>query len=652
MLVNGVEVEEGNYKQSLQIQQSVNKQTEMETSAQTEIDPKKAMKQFDDMSSGLDDSDFNVFFGQDDIASGSANSSRAGRYDTYSEMDTMEFIHRGLELIADDSSQPNDDGNTTKVYSDDQAIKDVIENLLINKLDMNNELWSILYETIKNGDNFYEVIVDDYKKPKEIRRIRYLEPKKVERIEVNGKLSHFIYKTPRKDKSDRTKPEIQEYKLFPWQILHFKIEDKENAPYGGSLLKAGVRTYRRLVMLEDVMLVYRISRAPERRVFYIDVGNLNPVEAKRFLAKMKDSYRSQSFLDENGNINKKANVTSITSDIFVPVREGSSGTRIDTLPSGTAMGASGSDDPLLKYFKDKILKTMNIPPQYMGESSDKSRSLSQLDTKFGRFIERVQAQIGKGLNKLAALELFFKGYKKEDLHNFKIEMTPPSNVKEITEIDIFNQRMTLVGTIIGLDMFSKQWIQKKILKMSTKEIADNEMQKQLEAGMVAQQGGAGVDAGGLGAGEMGADPTMDMGAEVDPNAPVVPDPNTPPEELAASAMVNVLGQDFMVENKEDFFRVVKAIEDDKLLEDTPMLPMFEAVAAEIQKPLRVPKKASTNNILAQMSVNELKGLDFKDRKFKLYESKMKRKMVKGVTSEVLVYEETEIKCGVKSYITE
>ena len=98
--------------------------------------------------------------------------SRSSRYETYAEMDTMEFIHRGLELIADDASQPNDDGDTTKVYSDNEEIKEVIHNLFINKLDMNNELWSIIYETIKNGDNFYEVIPDDYKKPKEIKEIR------------------------------------------------------------------------------------------------------------------------------------------------------------------------------------------------------------------------------------------------------------------------------------------------------------------------------------------------------------------------------------------------------------------------------------------------------------------------------------------------
>lgn len=637
MLVNGREVSENDIKQSMAIQQSVNAAKEMESSAQSEIDPKKAAKHFDELTSGLDQSDLNMFFDDTEFGDGKANSDRKSGYEIYSEMDTMEFIHRGIELIADDASQPNDDGDVIKIYSDDESIKNAIEDLMLNKLDMNNELWSILYETIKFGDNFYEVIPDSYKKPKEIKRIRYLEPHKVERIEINGKLSHFTYKTEKKDSADKVKLESQEYKLFPWQILHFKIENKETAPYGGSLLKSGVRTYRRLVMLEDIMLVYRISRAPERRVFYIDVGNLNPVEAKRFLTNMKNSYRSQSFIDENGNINKKANVMSITSDIFVPVREGSSGTRIDTLQGGQAMGASGSDDPLLKYFKDKILKTMNIPPQYMGEQADRSRALSQLDQKFGRFIERVQAQVTKGLNKLAALELFFKGFKKEDLHEFKIELTPPSNVKEITEIDIFNQRMALIGTIQGLQIFPNRWIMKKILKMSDKEIADIELQKGLESGAAAGAGAeGGIESGGV---DMGAG--MDMGAA--PEAGAEGGGEVPaPEELAASTMINVLGKDFLVENKEDFIGLIEQIKKEN--KPQKMLSMFESVADLIQKGIEVPEKVNRNNILAQMSINELKGLNFEDREIVIYEQRTKKKEVGGVVKEEIIYEEKSIKC--------
>ncbi len=369
-LIDGIEVF-SDEKSSRNIQKNINSIPELTQELKTDIDPKKI-----DLDSDLiDNGSMDMFFDQNEFSGESSASNRKDRYNTYREMDKMEFIHRGIEIIADDSTQPNDDNNVIKVLSDDENLKKTLNDLFINKLDMNNELWSIFYETVKIGDNFYEIIPDDYKKPKEIRRIRYLECEKMERIEKEGKLSHFVYKIEKKDPSTNKLKESIEYRLFPWQIIHFKIENKEHSPYGGSLLESGIRTYRRLIMLEDLMLVYRISRAPERRVFYIDVGNLNPVEAKRFLTKMKNAYRSQSFIDENGNINKKANVMSITSDIFVPIKEGSTGTRIETLQGGSAMGASGSEDPLLKYFKDKILRTMNIPPAYMGEQADHSRSL-------------------------------------------------------------------------------------------------------------------------------------------------------------------------------------------------------------------------------------------------------------------------------------
>jgi len=572
-----------------------------------------------------------MFF--DNTAFGEKNSKadRITTYDKCSEMDSMEFIHRGLELIADDSSQPNDDGDTVKIYSDDESIKNTINSLFITKLDLNNELWSIIYETIKLGDNFYEVIVDDYKKPKEIKRIRYIDPRKIERIDINGKLSHFKYINKRKT---NVSPE-QSQKLFPWQILHFKIENKETAPYGGSLLKSGMRTYDRLLMLEDVLLTYKISRAPERRVFYIDVGNLNPVEAKRFMTKMRNSYRTQSFIDEQGNINKKANALSITSDIFVPTREGSSGTRIETLQGGTAMGG-GTEDPLLKHFKDKILRTMNIPPQYMGDTSDKSHSLSQLDTKFGRFIERVQAQVIQTLNKLAALELFFKGYKKEDLHNFKIELTPPSNVKEITEIDIFNQRMTLIQTIQQLQMFPNEWIMKKILRFSDKEISDIDMQMKLSTSN-AEAGGMGAQSpDGASIGELSPD---DVNSSETP-----PDGNQEPEELSASVMTNVFGKDMLLENKDDFFKVVRAAEKFNKPEKNSLI--LESMVQLFNTPLTPPKKESRNNVIAQISINEFKGLDFKNRNIKLYEKAKKRKKQPGTLMlEEVSYNELIVNCG-------
>tara|TARA_Y100000310_G_C20640918_1_gene793837 strand:- start:460 stop:1974 length:1515 start_codon:yes stop_codon:yes gene_type:complete len=493
------------------------------------------------------------------------------------------------------------------------------------------------------GDNFYEVVVDDYKKPKNVIFLRYLEPDKVDRIEDNGRLAYFTYKTTNidNDKSKAKKEEEVIYKLQPWQIIHFKLENKQFSPYGSSLLYPGLRTYRRLNLLEDVMIVYRLSRAPERRVFYIDVGNLNRIEARRFLEKVKNQYRTSSFIDEDGKINKKARMLSITNDIFVPVREGGAGTKIETLQGGEAL--HNIDD--MKYFRDKILRVMNIPPAYLGDEADRSRgTLSQLDIKFSRFIERIQTQIIKSLNKVAALELFFGGYKKEKLNDFEIELTAPSNIKEITEIDMMNQRMGLLSTIQALGIFSNQWMLKNILKLSDAEIADIELYKRIEATEQPPEipGAEGVPAvvpgeevpPEAGTPETGAVPPETPGELPAPGEevpPVAPAPETA-EEIAASTMIKILGKEFVVENSKDFFKIINFIAKEKNIEKTAE---FEEMIEDISN-LLMPKeeKPNTNNIRRQFIINEFGGLVFEKgtgKQIKIWENYRGKRDGKPVT---------------------
>jgi len=605
------------------IQAKLNQIDDLKADLKSENPPKKGEIYITD--DGIGQVGFSLFDHEDD-----KSRERKIRYEYFREMDTSEFIHRGLEIVADDSSQTNPEGNAIKIYSDDEEVKNLLTELFMDKLDMNNELWSILFETCKMGDNFYEVVVNDYKNPKNVIFIRYLEPEKVDRLEENGRLSYYTYKSqvPAPEHKDTRKYgyEVESgkevlYKLQPWQIIHFKLENKQFSPYGASLLYSGLKTYRRLNLLEDVMIVYRLSRAPERRVFYIDVGNLNKIEAKRFLEKVKNSYRTSSFIDENGNINKKSRMLSITNDIFVPVREGQQGTKIETLQGGEAL--HNIDD--MKYFRDKILRTMNIPPAYMGDEADRSRgSLSQLDIKFSRFIERVQSQVIKGLNKLAALELFFAGYKKEQLNEYEIELTPPSNIKEITEIDLMGQKMNLLASIQQLNIFSNQWMLKNILKLSDAEIADIELYRRIEA----QNAPPGEDVpGATGVPGTGAEGPLPGEEEVpgleqpvpgeagvappEGEAGAVPPAGTTPEELAASTMMTLLGKEFILENQKDFFKIIRHINEKNKVKPIESVGEWNQIVEDIvdifdDKEI-IPK---TNNIRRQFIINEFGGIKF------------------------------------------
>ena len=568
---------------------------------------------------------------------------RDQEYSYYKEMDRMEFIHRALEIVADDSTQANSDGHVLKVYSDDEEIKNELEEMFEERLDMDNELWRVVFDTSKMGDNFFEVVPDNYENPEKIIHIRYLEPENVERIEEDGKLSHFQYRQEIElENSQRNSTERKEviYKLQPWQVVHFKVlADRESDPYGTSLLKPGIRTFRRLSLLEDVILVYRISRAPERRVFKINVGNMNYADAQRFVQKIKEKYRSQSFIDENGNLNKKANMLSVTSDIFIPVKEGGEGTSIDTLQGGEAL--SKLED--LDYFKEKILRTMNIPRAYLGDEADRSRgSLANQDQKFGRFIERIQAQITKGLNKIAALDLYFKGYKKDQLADFRIELTAPSNIKELVDLELINQRMGLISQIQGLNIYSNDWILRNIMKHSEREIAEIKMEKQSEQDQQQEEQPdqfgmePGMDAGGM-EGEAGG--MEDMGEPGE--EPATPEPGEEEaeggeeeggeEEMeTASTIINMFGREFLMENRDDFFKLIaaakrynkekKMIKEDVVFEQNPLV---QHIAESVTKPIRSPKKNKTPEIKKDFILNEMGGLNFENKKKKsinLYEN--------------------------------
>ena len=238
MIVDGKEVNV-NYRAAHVIQQKMDVQPDIPETAKVEL-PKKEIKELDQAYNsfgGYESQAFGDLYGsQNNTLNTNANlqENRYNYYQLFEEMDSCPFLHRGLQVIADDACQKNTDGDTVKVYSDDEDIKDILEELFHERLNLNKELWSIIFETAKKGDNFYEVIPDDYEKPTMVARIRYLEPHKVNRIEKNGKLAFYTYKTTIDSNDDYStgvdsKKQQQEviYKLQPWQIIHFKIANKK-----------------------------------------------------------------------------------------------------------------------------------------------------------------------------------------------------------------------------------------------------------------------------------------------------------------------------------------------------------------------------------------------------------------------------------------
>lgn len=658
MIINGKEVNI-DYRAAQTIQQHLDVSPEIPETAKVEVSKKDIKELNQTFDSGVANYNEALMYGnmygtENQLLTGlSASENRANYYQVFDHMDGCPFIHRGLQVIADDACQKNIDGDTVKVYSDDEDIKEILEKLFHERLNLNKELWSIFFETCKLGDNFYEVIPDSYEHPTEISRIRYLDPRKTNRIEKNGKLAFYTYRTDL-DTSDystginndnKTKQEVI-YKLQPWQVIHFKITDKKFAPYGGSLLSPGVQAYRRYSMLEDAMLVYRLARVPERRVIKVDIGNLSTAEGMRAIQKIKDNNRAHSILDEKGNIQKNAVALSLLDDMYIPVREGQSGTEVTTLQPG--VGLNNIDD--IRHFRDEILWILNIPPEYLGFTSDQGGgsmagkgSLAMQDVKFARFIERIQYYVEEGLTKIAAIELFFKKKKKADLKNFKLELTPPSNVKEIMDIEYLNQKINLVSAMLGTQLFPKDFILKYVMKMSRKEISDINLQRDIEASTLAAQANMGGDMG-IGGMPMGGDMGtggMPMGAAPAPMMSVKT------EEFSPKTMVDIFGKEVLIEHKEDYAKIVKAYEEYKKEKENNLLKeeIEESISnnefmSKIKDLLIKEEKIKTNKAASNLYYeNELGGLNFSKSQFSIYGKPKKRTGPKSIKSSRIITEE-------------
>jgi intein/homing endonuclease len=227
---------------------------------------------------------------------------RLQRYREYEQMCYVPELNGGLELYADDASLYNEDDEVVETESENQEISDNLYDMWFKSLDMNSILWHIVFNTCKYGDAFYEVIPDNYTNPKKIKYIRFIPPQFVVRREKDGNLLEFVVKITPDSRTPTSatyysSAEASEFILKPWQMVHFKLDDKEFDPYGKSILEPGRLTFKQMKLIEDAMLIYRISRAPERRVFGIPVGNLPYREAMKRVEDIKTRYRKTPWID-------------------------------------------------------------------------------------------------------------------------------------------------------------------------------------------------------------------------------------------------------------------------------------------------------------------------------------------------------------------
>lgn len=540
-----------------------------------DLDNTEAMKERDANKNGVNAYAMQAYTWIEDATA--TSNERSNRYREYREMCKVPELNLGLHIYADNATQYNINNNVLEIQSDNQKIVEALEKLFFERLDINANLWTYTKNMCEFGDEFIEIIPDSQNSPKNVLSLeRIRKSEHVKRIEKNGKLEGFEYDYG-KDKDKKS------VKYEPWQIIHFEIEDDEFEPYGKSVLEAGRKTYKRLSLMEDAMLIYRISRAPERRVFYIDVGTLSTKDANHYIEQLKRKFKKKSFVNPHtGQIDEKANPLAVDEDFYIAVRENSQGTRIETLPPGQNLGEI--DD--VKYFKDQILKTLGIPSGYLGGNAegatyDPKSYLSNQEIQFSRTIERIQKFIVKGLEKVAIIQLALQKFEGDDLKDFKIKLTPPSNVDQLMEVEVRTQQFALVQSIKaitspeGAPFLPDEWIYKKVLGLSDKEISTIRLQTQMQMQMSAQmaalaQGTAGAagaggapvgGAGGAGGTVGGPAPEEAGGPAPEGGEAPAPEGEAPPEPglEVAGQTIEFDGGKWLFENGKDAKKLLKYI---------------------------------------------------------------------------------------------
>lgn len=438
---------------------------------------------------------------------------RKRKYLKYEKMDDYPEIGTALDIYADDATLIDEDGKLVTIKTEHEELIDEFEDF-VESIKLDRYLWDITRNVVKYGDCFIENIVDLNNPEAGIQRIKVLNPNFVYRVEDRfGYLQNFLQEVPTGDYSlgyqmdmSHTSKRVK-IKLEKEQLVHFRkrTSDQNYYPYGKSVMAPAIRAWESLRMMEDAMVIYRLQRAPERRVFYIEVGNIPQTKVEVFIERLKKKFKKEKFWNpESGTVDERYNPLAADEDFYIPQR-GGKGTKVDTIRGAENLGEV--DD--VKYFRDKLLAAMKVPKDYIVEkdkSPERKANLGQLDIKWAKTVMRVQQDIIIGLETLFRRHLRIRGMNEVILREFKLSMTPPSDMFEKRRLELDEQKLRVIQGVHGLQLLSKETIYRRYFHMTDEEIErekarlEKELAEQQAQEMAAAAQGAGLDADMAGAG--------------------------------------------------------------------------------------------------------------------------------------------------------
>ena len=398
---------------------------------------------------------------------------RTMMYSDYDVMDTDAIVASALDIIADECTLKSDMGEVLQIKSSDEDIQKILYNLFYDVLNIEFNLWAWTRQMCKYGDFFLKLEISEkfgvYNvipySAYHIERQENFDPENPSKVIFNynpdgfyGGSSSGYYNVPNQQNASVVT-------FDNYEIAHFRLlSDMNYLPYGRSYIEPGRKLYKQYALMEDAMLIHRIVRAPEKRIFKINVGSIPPNEVENFMQKTISTLKRTPYMDEKtGEYNQKYNMQNLLEDFYLPVRGNDQATQIETTPG---LSYDGIQD--VEYLREKLFAALKVPKAFMGYDADLSgkATLAAEDIRFGRTIDRIQRILISELYKIALVHLYAQGYRDEQMTNFELDLTTPSIIYDQEKIALMKEKVDLASQMMENKLVPTDWIYEHIFHFS------------------------------------------------------------------------------------------------------------------------------------------------------------------------------------------
>ena len=416
----------------------------------------------------------NKFFRTTDRGFQKALQYEAARLPAYIDYEGMEYypiISSALDLFMEEATTIGLNGKMLNIFSNKERIKVLLEEFFYDVVNVNVNLPFWVRNLCKYGDNFVLLYGERKKGITHVKQLVNYEIERFERIQNGKPLVKF-----------KERMTGDEFNVF--EIAHFRLlGDDKYLPYGSSILNKVRRVFRQLVMAEDAMLTYRIIRAGEKKVFKIDVGNIDEDDIEEYIYKVATTFKKTAQVQPNdGQIDYRFNILGNDEDYFLPVRNANTQTGIETLPGATNLDQIHD----IEYLRDNLFTGLGVPKPFLSfqDSAGGGKNMAQYDIRFAKKINRIQQAMIQELNKMAMVHLFLLGYSSEDLNGFMLTLTNPSTQQELLKSELLRDKAQTYTELTraegGVAAMSHTSAKRMIFNMSDREIVDDLKQQKME----------------------------------------------------------------------------------------------------------------------------------------------------------------------------